>query len=1175
LSDRQSRARERVEDLRRSKPGAAELAMLASLAVRIEPELLRALRLQVAPHLDAGAEADLWFSSVVQARGVDGITFSADVAEALRESLRTDARLPLAWQVIEKCHETISPALRLEEKVAWLALSGSPAEDLEEALAPALVALVKEGRTGLAPWAARALPRLPPSARSTRVAWVLSLTASQNLAGRMILEEGAPVDLLDEDLTGVLPDTGEIDLGIRRIGGKLEIGELHGDGFSIISVAETVPRLVEVRWEGEKGKRRKILSLRPGSRVEEEVGWGTVRLRTLTGTVYELPAQRLGVVQDSEDDGQIKNYEQFSIHFQLVIAGEYLVSVESPAGEGQTICHVSSELLKRSTFEARRESGREQRPAQSLGTQLWRALFTGEIRALFDQSLETAARRARGLRVRLRFGEEVPPEFLDLSWELLYWEERQEFLALSRRTPVVRSLVSSPPIGRLSPMPVSEPLRILVVAALAPPGYGNLKVEEEGYRIKAVLDRMPNTEVVFQFEARFSDFRTILETNAFQIIHFAGHGGTDGLIFENEEGGADVVSGATLMELLRGNASPRLVFLNASESAGAPGRVAESLLKGGFPAVVGMQRQITDNAALFFSEHFYSSVAAGRPVDVAMTDARRALYHEASEGTSWAVPVLLMNTTDGKLFERVVAAQSGTSTGMSEVSRELFDPLQLSTMGWGIIFAPDVGKNVREALRPLLELRRQQAGRLFKIFDFLLGQSAMDFLDSQGATPGLVEPGRVPYYLLIVGDSRAIPFEFQSDIGVQYSIERIWFERVEEYERYALSILRAEKGSEPEPVAGIDVSPAIEISTPASPHVVPTYWHSLSTLDIYAPTVPEIFVGRASDLDQLKERLGIGKDREQEPQVQILTAVRGWLGVGTTSLAAALARDTDVVSRFEGVLWASLGQQPNLLTEVVSWGLKLGSDNISRASNLEEALASLRALLRKHRLLLILDDVWDAAHAVPFQQVLSEGCALLLITSETDVARVLAPRVEAVLPLDVLDEASALELLRVLAPEVIDVHLEKCRRLVDELERLPLALQVAGRLLREEGVLGRSVDDLLRELDEGSTLLRSAAPPSSQDTPGETHPTLEALLERSTGRLDFETRERFSFLSLFATKPATFDLDALRAVWELEDPRPTVHELVRRGLLEPAREGHFQIHPLLQRHAEKLLLHLP
>jgi hypothetical protein len=76
------------------------------------------------------------------------------------------------------------------------------------------------------------------------------------------------------------------------------------------------------------------------------------------------------------------------------------------------------------------------------------------------------------------------------------------------------------------------------------------------------------------------------------------------------------------------------------------------------------------------------------------------------------------------------------------------------------------------------------------------------------------------------------------------------------------------------------------------------------------------------------------------------------------------------------------------------------------------------------------------------------------------------------------------------------------------------------------------------------------------------------LLKRSTDSLDEETRLRFALLGLFVPKPAAFNLQAMAAAWDVDDPKPTARKLVNRGLIEPLNGGRFQMHALLVLHAK-------
>ena len=139
--------------------------------------------------------------------------------------------------------------------------------------------------------------------------------------------------------------------------------------------------------------------------------------------------------------------------------------------------------------------------------------------------------------------------------------------------------------------------------------------------------------------------------------------------------------------------------------------------------------------------------------------------------------------------------------GGFRVARRRIDPRRLPESGWGAILPYDLPTAVREALAPLFEHRRTQVGdgRRFRIFERVQGlrpgESSVDFLERQGAAPGAADPRWMPYYLLLVGDSRAIPFDFQYDLGFQYAVGRLALDSPGAYGAYAKSVLAAETGA--------------------------------------------------------------------------------------------------------------------------------------------------------------------------------------------------------------------------------------------------------------------------------------------------------------------------------------------------------------------------------------------
>ena len=109
-----------------------------------------------------------------------------------------------------------------------------------------------------------------------------------------------------------------------------------------------------------------------------------------------------------------------------------------------------------------------------------------------------------------------------------------------------------------------------------------------------------------------------------------------------------------LAELLDDHYPLRLVFLNSCEGArgsenDAFSSTAATLVRRGVPAVVAMQYEITDGAAIEFSRDFYEALADGLPVDAAVTEARTAVSMDSM--LEWGTPVLYMHSPDGRVFD--------------------------------------------------------------------------------------------------------------------------------------------------------------------------------------------------------------------------------------------------------------------------------------------------------------------------------------------------------------------------------------------------------------------------------------------------------------------------------------------------------------------------------------------
>jgi len=409
------------------------------------------------------------------------------------------------------------------------------------------------------------------------------------------------------------------------------------------------------------------------------------------------------------------------LDFELAIGSgsgrEYPIAVvRSAAGEARETMHfpfdeltLENQLLSlqnallRSGGKRRQILSPGEQKVQNFGRALFEALFTGEVRSHYAVCRREAAQQGKGLRLKLRI---LSPELAALPWEFLYDPGQAEYVCLSSNTPIIRYLeLSQPP----QPLVVTTPLRILGMIT-SPSNLAELDIEHEKQRVEvAIKDLQANglVQLTWLEGKTWQDLQRALRRGTWHIFHFIGHGGFDpntdeGLIaFEDNEGQAHLLSATHLGRLLSDHYPLRLVVLNACEGARGSKRdvfssTAAILVRRGIPAVLAMQYEITDRAAIELSRAFYEALADGMPVDAAVGEARKAISLDIANTVEWGTPVLHMRSPDGVLFRTVQKSISALDQLDTPLLKEAGQHIDLPIEQHQIVKAPSAFKPEHE-----------------------------------------------------------------------------------------------------------------------------------------------------------------------------------------------------------------------------------------------------------------------------------------------------------------------------------------------------------------------------------------------------------------------------------------------------------------------------------------------
>ncbi|MGH7484574.1 MAG: CHAT domain-containing protein, partial [bacterium] len=229
-------------------------------------------------------------------------------------------------------------------------------------------------------------------------------------------------------------------------------------------------------------------------------------------------------------------YEGFSLRIEPSAEGSYSVSVRSPQGEGRGTFQAprTGELSRAEPTPGPDRVGGSrdlittlstlEAPGRDVGKELFRALFRDEVASLFHASLGSLQGRHHGLRIDIAIDPRRPESaaFQKLPWELLCRPETEDFLCLSRRTPVVRSLEAH----RERRPAITRPRKLRILAVAASPADGPaLAVARERANLEAAWKgQEKRVEIVFLDRGGVEELRDALLAAPFHILHFMGHG---------------------------------------------------------------------------------------------------------------------------------------------------------------------------------------------------------------------------------------------------------------------------------------------------------------------------------------------------------------------------------------------------------------------------------------------------------------------------------------------------------------------------------------------------------------------------------------------------------------------------------------------------------------------------
>ena len=336
------------------------------------------------------------------------------------------------------------------------------------------------------------------------------------------------------------------------------------------------------------------------------------------------------------------------------------------------------------------------------------------------------------------------------------------------------------------------------------------------------------------------------------------------------------------------------------------------------------------------------------------------------------------------------------------------------------------------------------------------------------------------------------------------------------------------------------------------------------------PEPPDVYVGREGFRSDVKQRLLAGKD-------VVLCSLPG---TGTTLLAAKLAHDLGLREKYrDGVLWAKLGEEPDVATILRRWAKALQIPMVNPELLDDEHVAKLiRQTLGRCHMLLVIGDAWQSDVALALR-LGGQNCAHIVTTYLMPVALDLDAQAAVTVP--GFSRSDGLRLFTEQAPKAVESQEEDAQKLFEVLDNSPMALYLVASYYRRhsgdgsrpdlKGLHSRLLEEKRAiEAERSSVLTR---PCNEVQTPA----SLLAAIGWCFEHLESEEQYVLQAFSAFPPRPNSFSEAAARFVTERRTR--AIEVLLDYGLLERTSDRRYSLHravsDFLKRRSPALTDHTP